>query len=70
MVIGINFSNLNNLEVITTTSNKYETAFGFTQQEVVAAMDKFGLQQKNEAKYWYDGFDSVFLAMNYTYSSI
>lgn len=43
MVIGINFSNLNNLEVITTTSNKYETAFGFTQQEVVAAMDKFGL---------------------------
>lgn len=50
------FSDLNNLEVITTTSNKYETAFGFTQQEVFAAMDEFGLQQKDEAKYWYDGF--------------
>ena len=31
------FSDLNNLEVVTTTSDKYETAFGFTEEEVFAA---------------------------------
>jgi hypothetical protein len=50
------FSDLNNLEVVTTTSNKYETAFGFTEQEVFAAMDEMGLTQKAEVKRWYDGF--------------
>ncbi len=28
------FSDLNNLEVVTTTSNKYTDAFGFTEEEV------------------------------------
>ena len=28
------FSDLNNLEIVTTSSRKYETAFGFTQAEV------------------------------------
>ena len=32
------FSDLNNLEVITTTSNKYEDAFGFTEAEVFRAL--------------------------------
>lgn len=51
------FSDLNNLEVITTTSDKYETAFGFTETEVFAALDEFGLQdKKQEVKAWYDGF--------------
>lgn len=50
------FSDLNNLKVVTTTADEYATAFGFTQQEVFAAMDEFGLQQKDEVKYWYDGF--------------
>ena len=36
------FSDLNNLKVITTTSKKYETAFGFTEQEVLESMEESG----------------------------
>ncbi len=51
------FSDLNNLEVVTTTSKKYETAFGFTEQEVFTAMEEYGLSDKKEdVKSWYDGF--------------
>ena len=51
------FSDLNNLEVVTTTSNKYATSFGFTEEEVFAALDECGLgQEKDEVKCWYDGF--------------
>lgn len=51
------FSDLNNLEVITTTSEKYETAFGFTQQEVWDALNEYGLsEQKAAVRDWYDGF--------------
>uniref|UniRef100_UPI0040566821 AAA family ATPase n=1 Tax=Agathobacter sp. TaxID=2021311 RepID=UPI0040566821 len=51
------FSDLNNLEVITTTSDKYETAFGFTEKEVFAALEAYGLEsEKEQVKYWYDGF--------------
>lgn len=37
------FSDLNNLEVVTTTSDKYATAFGFTEKEVFAALEDYGL---------------------------
>lgn len=51
------FSDLNNLEVVTTTSNKYSTAFGFTEQEVFEALEMQGLGDKKEQiKQWYDGF--------------
>lgn len=51
------FSDLNNLEVVTTTSEKYRSCFGFTQGEVFAALDDFGLSdRKDEVKDWYDGF--------------
>ena len=51
------FSDLNNLEVVTTTSDKYATSFGFTEEEVFAALDECGLgEQKEEVKRWYDGF--------------
>ncbi len=51
------FSDLNNLEVVSTTSEKYETVFGFTQQEVWAALEEYGLSdQKEEVRNWYDGF--------------
>lgn len=51
------FSDLNNLEVITTTTDKYEDAFGFTEEEVFAALDEFGLSDKREdVKRWYNGF--------------
>ena len=51
------FSDLNNLVVVTTTSNQYETAFGFTEEEVFNALDEQGLSdKKHEVKSWYDGF--------------
>lgn len=50
------FSDLNNLEVVTATSSKYGDAFGFTEKEVFDAMDEYGLEEKEEVKYWYDGF--------------
>lgn len=51
------FSDLNNLEVVTTTSNKYATEFGFTEQEVFAALEECGLsEEKEQVKQWFDGF--------------
>ena len=50
------FSDLNNLKVVTTTSKLYADCFGFTEDEVFAAMDEYGLTGKDEVKRWYDGF--------------
>lgn len=51
------FSDLNNLVVVTTTSNEYADGFGFTQEEVFAALDEQGTQDKKaDVKAWYDGF--------------
>ncbi|MGN0337714.1 MAG: AAA family ATPase [Lachnospiraceae bacterium] len=51
------FSDLNNLEVVTTTSDKYATSFGFTEEEVFAALDECGRsEEKQQVKQWYDGF--------------
>lgn len=51
------FSDLNNLEVVTTTSEKYADTFGFTEQEVFETLENYGFaDKKEEVKYWYDGF--------------
>ena len=51
------FSDLNNLTVITTTSEIFEDSFGFTQQEVWNALEEYDLSGKKESvKAWYDGF--------------
>lgn len=51
------FSDLNNLVVVTTTSELYADTFGFTEEEVEEALNEYGLtKQKEEVKYWYDGF--------------
>ena len=51
------FSDLNNLNVITTTNDEYNTSFGFTESEVFAALDEAGLsEKKDDVKLWYDGF--------------
>ncbi len=51
------FSDLNNLEVVTVSSEKYADSFGFTEEEVFAALDEHGLSdRKQEVKDWYDGF--------------
>ena len=51
------FSDLNNLKVVTSTTEMYETGFGFTEEEVFDALDEFGLGDKRgEVKSWYDGY--------------
>ena len=51
------FSDLNNLNVITSTSQEYETSFGFTEEEVFTALDTLEMaEQKEIVKSWYDGF--------------
>ena len=50
------FSDLNHLVIVTVQSDDYADAFGFTEQEVFAAMDEYGLADMAIVKQWYDGF--------------
>ncbi len=51
------FSDLNNLNVITTTSDEYADCFGFTESEVFQALEEYDLSSEREqVKQWYDGF--------------
>ena len=52
------FSDINNLKVVTTTSRKYASFFGFTENEVFQALDEQGFTEtdKQDVKVWYDGF--------------
>ncbi len=51
------FSDLNNLEVVTTTSEKDEASFGFSQVAVWEALRECGLyEERQKVRDWYDGF--------------
>ncbi len=51
------FSDLNHLEVVTTTSEKYADCFGFTEKEVFEALNEFSMSEdEGQVKQWYDGF--------------
>ena len=51
------FSDLNHLTVVTSTSEMYADCFGFTEEEVFAALDEYKMQDKRtDVKRWYDGF--------------
>ena len=52
------FSDLNNLNVVTTTSNEYAKEFGFTEKEVFDAMEtqEIPAEEQYKVKFWYDGF--------------
>ena len=51
------FSDLNNLELVTVTSGKYGNCFGFTEEEVFAALDEYAMaDRRDEVKMWFDGF--------------
>lgn len=51
------FSDLNNLRVVTATSNQYADCFGFTEEEVFAALEEYGMaDRKQQVKEWYDGY--------------
>ena len=45
------------MNFVTTTSDEYATAFGFTEKEVFKVLDEYGYgDKKDEIKRWYDGF--------------
>lgn len=51
------FSDLNNLNVVTTTSDQYVDCFGFTEAEVFDALKEFQIaDKKDEVKRWHYGF--------------
>ncbi|MBO6307786.1 MAG: AAA family ATPase [Oribacterium sp.] len=51
------FSDLNNLKIVTVSSDKYADCFGFTEKEVFEALDSYGYSsEKEKVKSWYDGF--------------
>ncbi len=50
------FSDFNNLKICSLSSKKYEEYFGFTEEEVFAALDEYGYTDREKIKYWYDGF--------------
>ena len=51
------FSDLNNLVVVTTTTEQYAESFGFTEKEVFLALEQFGMaDDKEDIRKWYDGF--------------
>ena len=43
------FSDLNNLKIVTSTSDEYATSFGFTEEEVFAALEECGPHFENAA---------------------
>ena len=61
------FSDLNNLRVVTTSTPAYQTAFGFTQEEVDVTLREHGLSERREGvREWYDGF--VFDGVDHIYN--
>lgn len=50
------FSDLNHLAVATVLDDMYDNAFGFSEAEVFAAMEEYGLTDRAGVKSWYDGF--------------
>jgi hypothetical protein len=51
------FSDLNNVKVYSVLTEKFNTWFGFTQQEVDQLLDDFGLSNSSsQVKDWYNGY--------------
>ncbi len=50
------FSDLNNIRVFSTTTPQYMTCCGFTEDEVFAALDEYGLTDREGVKAMYDGY--------------
>ncbi|MDR2971807.1 MAG: ATP-binding protein [Bacteroidales bacterium] len=51
------FTGLNNLDVISILSDRYDEYFGFTQDEVDAMLKYYGMESKTQiVRDWYDGY--------------
>ena len=58
------FSDLNNLKVVTTTSDEYAESFGFTEKEVFDALDECGrASEKEEVKKWIRNLSQISFGM-------
>lgn len=51
------FSDLNNLNVVTTSSTEYETSFGFTEEEVFQALEDLKMEELLQGKEIVVNFD-------------
>ena len=51
------FSDMNNLYIASVTAPRFETSFGFTKKEVMAALEEYGLTDSARGvRNWYDGY--------------
>ena len=51
------FTGLNNLKIVSITSENFDEYFGFTDEEVKTLLTYYGLEKKHRtAKTWYDGY--------------
>lgn len=51
------FTGLNNLDVCAVTDTQFSDAYGFTEKEVKAITDYYGMSERfDEIKEWYDGY--------------
>lgn len=50
------FSDMNNIYVVSSTSKRYQTAFGFTEDELRDALICQSVDEWENVKKWYDGF--------------
>ena len=59
------FSDLNNLNVVTTTSAEYESSFGFTEEEVFHALETMGMSEEKQLDQDENAIWSLMLASGY-----
>ncbi len=51
------FSGLNNIRIYSILDKQYSEYFGFLPQEVDRLLDEYGVENKEEVKKWYDGYN-------------
>ena len=51
------FSGLNNIRIYSILDKQYSEYFGFLPQEVDILLDEYGVENKEEVKKWYDGYN-------------
>jgi len=51
------FSGLNNLTIYSILDNEYSEYFGFMPNEVNELLEEYGIENKEEVKDWYDGYN-------------
>ena len=51
------FTGLNNLQIFSIMSTKFDDSFGFTQKEIDSLLECYGLENKSsDIRHWYDGY--------------